>query len=359
MYILEEWGWEPFFSQQLASEVESEYEPARITGEYKGLYRISGPRGERWGEPSGRLWHQSAGGLGRPVVGDWTLVKAGNGEDRVMIHRVLERKNVLIRGIAERRGESSGEEQALASNLDQAFVVTSLNRDLNPRRLERYLTLLYGCRIRPVIILTKADLCSDPGEAVVRVNAVAPGVEVLVVSVLSNQGLDGLRAYLVPGMTSVLLGSSGVGKSTLLNHLLGREALAVGGIREDDQRGRHTTTSRQMFSLPGGGMVIDTPGLRAIGLTGGGDDLSGAFSDIDRLSEGCRYPDCRHQGEPGCAVRAALEEGTLDEARFQGYLKLQKELSFQQRSESGEARRKEKKRMKELSKRIRNHNKQR
>lgn len=361
MFSLEDWGWDPFFSQQSASETGAGYEPGRVTGENKGLYRLICSTGEYWGEPSGRLWHQSAGGSNRPTVGDWILVKARAGEDRVVIHRILERKNELIRlvGEAERRRDHSGDEQVLASNLDYALIVSSLNRDLNLRRLERYLALAYGCRVRPVILLTKADLCPDPGSAVARVTAATPGVEVLALSVLGNQGLSGLQPYLGPGRTSVLLGSSGVGKSTLLNHLLGVEVMATGEVRADDQRGRHTTTSRQLFHLPQGGMIIDTPGLRAIGLTGGEEDLAGVFSDIDRLSEYCRYQDCRHQGEPDCAVREALEAGTLDEGRYQGYLKLQKELAFQNRAGSGAGRRKEKQRQKEFSRMVRSHYKHR
>ena len=357
MYNLEEWGWEAFFAQQSLTEEAGDGQPGRIIGEYKGLFRLTCAEGECWGEPSGRLWYQSAEGSNRPVVGDWVMVKLRPGEDRVVIKRILERKNVLKRrvGSSDRRPGWSGGEQILAANLDQAFIMSSLNRDLNLRRLERYLTLVYGCLIRPVIILSKADLCPDPGEALARVSTAAPGVEVLVLSAKAHSGLDGLDPYLGPGRASVLLGSSGVGKSTLLNHLLGREILTTGDIRADDDRGRHTTTSRQLFRLPQGGLIIDTPGLRAIGLSGGDEGLAGAFEDIDRLSQHCRYQDCRHLAEPGCAVLAALADGSLNEGRYQSYLKLQKELAYQDRTENGPARRRQKQHEKELSRMIKKH----
>lgn len=243
-----------------------------------------------------------------------------------MIEAVLPRTNKLSRKAP---GETSGE-QVLAANLDVLLLVTSLNRDLNPRRIERFLAaaVLPGCR--PVLVLTKSDLCDSPGGVAAELRARLGGVPVHAVSALAGDGLDALAAYLGVGRTAAMLGSSGVGKSTLLNRLLGRERQAVRSVREDDDRGRHTTTHRELVPLPSGGLLIDSPGIRELRLWAEGADADAAFADISRLAAGCPFTDCTHTHEPGCAVRRAIAEGLLDEARYESYLKLRRELEYEE-----------------------------
>jgi ribosome biogenesis GTPase len=275
------------------------------------------------------------------------------GGDRAVIHRILARKTKFSRQAAGRR---TGE-QILAANLDCAFIVTSLNRDFNLRRIERYLTLTWESGARPIILLSKADLCPEPASFVVEVESVAPGVPVHAISALTGEGLDGILKYLSSGQTGVLLGSSGVGKSTLINRLSGGEKLRVAPIRESDGRGRHTTTSRQLILLPGAGMIIDTPGLRELQLWRSEGGLDHSFQDIRSLAAHCRYRDCRHQNEPGCAVLEALDEGILPAERLESYRKLQKELAHLSVREDVFLRQKQKRKWKQIHKALRNFNK--
>ncbi|HET9833143.1 MAG TPA: ribosome small subunit-dependent GTPase A [Vicinamibacterales bacterium] len=228
----------------------------------------------------------------------------------------------------------------LAANVDIAFIVSSLNRELSPARLARYVTLARNGGVTPVIVLTKADLCTDAHTAVTEIAAAMPGVPVHAISVWLAQGLEALTPYLPHGTTCVLLGSSGVGKSTIVNHLLGTAAQRVSPVRERDDRGRHTTTNRQVLRLPGGALLIDTPGLREIQPWSGDNDdgLEHAFADITSLATACRFTDCQHQSEPGCAVRAAVAEGALEAGRLASYAKLQRELAFLERKQDKRAR---------------------
>jgi ribosome biogenesis GTPase len=225
----------------------------------------------------------------------------------------------------------------VAANVDTALLVASLNADLNLRRLERYLAVTYESGARPVIVLTKADLTEDVDALVAEVEGVAFGVPVLAMSARTGQGLDALAAHLPPGETAVLLGSSGAGKSTLLNALAGAELMATGAIREDDARGRHTTTHRELVRLPSGALILDTPGMRELGLWDAGAGVSSTFEDIEELAADCRFADCRHDGEPGCAVRAAIAAGDLAEERLRAYEKLQAELAYEHRREDPRA----------------------
>jgi ribosome biogenesis GTPase / thiamine phosphate phosphatase len=259
----------------------------------------------------GRLVHESTD----VAVGDWV----GLGEG--LIRAVLPRRSAIVRSAAGRTSQA----QTLAANVDVAFVVTSLGPELEPRRIERYLVTIWESGAVPEIVLTKADRLEDPWPLVAEVEAVALGVPVHVVSALTGQGCDSLRARFGPGTTAVLLGSSGVGKSTLVNRFAGRELMAVTETRADDDEGRHTTSHRELIELPGGGMVIDTPGIRELQLWDG-DGIDEAFSEIDELAGACRFNDCTHASEPGCAVSAALASGELPRERYESWRKLQREL---------------------------------
>ena len=300
-------GWNP----ELAEQLEPGLEPGRVIAAHRAAFDVQTENDAVRTRLPGRLVHDNAD----VAVGDW--VGLGDG----LIRTVLPRRSAIVRSTAGRTSQA----QTLAANVDSAFVVTSLGPELEPRRIERYLVTIWESGAVPEIVLTKADRLEDPWPFVATVEAVALGVPVHVVSALTGQGCDALRARLAPGTTAVLLGSSGVGKSTLVNRFAGRELMAVKETRADDDEGRHTTTHRELFELPGGGMVIDTPGIRELQLwdSGGIDET---FSDIDELAAACHFNDCTHAGEPGCAVMAALASGELPHERYESWRKLQREL---------------------------------
>ena len=263
-----------------------------------------------------------------PAVGDWVLVDRTDGEHgNAIIHRVLTRQSCF-----ERKAAGTGaERQVVAANIDTVFICMSLNNDYNLRRAERYLAIAWESGALPVVVLTKADLCSDLKLKLSELAVVAIGVEIVVTSSMSEDGYNGIRKYLTKGKTVAFIGSSGVGKSTLINRLLGTEVLATREIRADD-KGRHATTHRQLLVLPEGGVVIDTPGMRELQLAGA--DLEKSFADIEELAAECYFRDCQHGSEPKCAVRQAIAEGRLATGRFENYLKLQRELVFEERKGS-------------------------
>ncbi|HEU4724967.1 MAG TPA: ribosome small subunit-dependent GTPase A [Candidatus Eisenbacteria bacterium] len=324
MTSLEMLGWNPFFESQLDPETDHARTPARVAEEQRGMYVLLA-HGREWrAEPAGRLRHEAeTEGALLPCVGDWVLatLPGARPEDGVArVERVLDRRSKFSRKEAGNRSA----EQVIAANVDTVFLVQSLNGNLNPRRLERYLTLLWESGAEPVVVLSKADLCVDRDAAVAEIEAVAQGAVVHAVSAVEAGGLAALDRYLTEGKTAALVGSSGVGKSTILNTLLGAERMRVREIRADD-RGKHTTTARHLVPLPQGGLLIDTPGMRTVLLLESEEGVSRAFGDVESVAAACRFRDCTHQSEPGCAVREAIEDGTLDAARFRSYLKLGRE----------------------------------
>jgi ribosome biogenesis GTPase / thiamine phosphate phosphatase len=316
-------GWNNFFENQIGGEEFLHLQWARVVEEQRRLYRLAGDV-DGWAEVSGRFRHEAAHPCDFPAVGDWV------GVDRGIIHHRLERRSAMSRAAAGR----AVTEQVVAANVDTVFLVTAFGHDLNPRRLERYLTMVWDGGAVPVILLNKADLADNAEAERGSISARLPMVDILVVSALDaadEHGLDCLAAYLRPAQTVALLGSSGVGKSTLINRLLGREALRVRAISETDGKGQHTTTSRQLVALPGGALLIDTPGMRELTPWADRAAVDASFGDIAELAAGCRFADCAHEAEPGCAVLEAVESGRLDADRLEHYRRLGREAAFEDR----------------------------
>lgn len=293
----------------------------RVSVQHRGAYDVLTVHGELRCDVPRRLVHEAATTADLPVVGDWVVVAPRPEDSSGTITAVLPRFTKFSRKTA----WQATEEQVLATNIDVALLVASMNEDLNLRRLERYLILAWESGARPVIVLTKADLHESPETAVTEVETIAGGVPVIPISSKTGVGLDDVRAQLAAGLTAVLLGSSGVGKSTLVNTLADEEILATQEIR-DDGKGRHTTTRRELILLPGGALVIDTPGIRELQLWVADEGIDEAFDDVTTLFASCKFSDCAHDREPGCAVHAALDDGTLSAERWESYLKLQAEL---------------------------------
>ncbi len=294
----------------------------RVTSEHRGWWSVAHELGTDLCRAAGSLRHAAAELQELPAAGDWVLLDAiGNEGVPPVVVGVLPRTSCFRRKAAGRDARA----QVVAANVDLALLVQSLNRDFNPRRLERYLALAWESGAEPVVVLTKADLAEDLAEAEAAVSAVAPGVRIVVCSVPDGVGIDDVRALLQPNRSAVLLGSSGAGKSTLANALLGEERFATGSIRDDDDRGRHTTTRRELVAVPGGGVLIDTPGMRELGLWDAAAGQAEVFDDIETIGQGCRFSDCAHGAEPGCAVRAAVEAGTLGADRLASWHRLRAE----------------------------------
>lgn len=292
----------------------------RVTAVHKERYEIEADGRTAYARLKGRVFYGEQEAV-YPTVGDNVSVIPNEQGDSV-ITGTLKRSSVFLRLDPSLSGRG---EQAVAANFSVVFIVSSLNHDLNPARLERYLTMAFSSGAKPVVLLTKADLCEDIEARRDEINTVAPAVEVVTISTLSGLGIERVRELMPAGSTAVFLGSSGVGKSTLVNALAGAEVMKTGGIREDDSRGRHTTTYRQLVRLPWGAYVIDTPGMRQLGMWDNTEGLNGAFPEVLRIAEGCRFADCAHEREPGCAVRRALESGELSPERWEAYLKLKNE----------------------------------
>ena len=322
----------------------SDFVVGRILSQEKGLYRIITEFGENLAEISGKFRYEAKNSSDYPAVGDFVMVDWNPTGGNAVIHHILPRKSCFTRKAAGQRRE-----QMVASNVDTLFLCMALNNDFNLRRLERYLTIGWDSGAIPVVVLTKSDLCTDLESKVSEVESVAFGVDVLVTSSVNVDGEMQIRPYIAEGKTVAFLGSSGVGKSTLINRLLGEDRLETQVLRNDD-KGRHTTTHRELILLPSGGMVIDTPGMRELGMWDSAEGVETTFADIEELANRCRFSDCTHTSEPGCAVLSALEDGSLDPSRWNSYLKIKTELEYAADSESYLERKEQK--FKEISKQL-------
>jgi ribosome biogenesis GTPase / thiamine phosphate phosphatase len=318
--LLAQLGWTPALEEQFALYAADGLEPARVAVEHRGAYVICTSRGERQAELSGRLRHGAAERGHLPAVGDWVAATA---TDPALVQAVLPRKTKFSRLAATDHGQTI--EQVVAANVDIVFLTAGLDGDLNVRRLERYLTLAWESGASPVVVLTKLDLCDDVEAALFEVDSVAVGVPVHAVSNVTGEGVEQLAPYLSEGRTVAALGSSGVGKSSLVNRLAGEELMAIGDLRADG-RGRHTTTNRQLLVLPGGGLFLDTPGMRELRLWESEEGLASTFDDVAAAAANCRFADCSHEREPDCGVQAALADGSLGRERYESWRKLQNEL---------------------------------
>jgi ribosome biogenesis GTPase len=322
--ILTTYGWTPDRERSFAAFAASGLVPGRVVGQNReslravtstGAAEVIVQRGfRRTAEETGEF----------PTVGDWLALEPTGDDNRYLLREILARSSAFVRG--ESFGGSQMRAQVLAANIDSVLIVAALSGDFNVRRIERYLTLAWASGAQPVIVLNKADLCPELEERLAEVYAICGDAPVHAVSATTGDGVPHLFRYLTPASTVVLLGSSGVGKSTLTNALLGHERQVVNAVREDDDRGRHTTTGRELFALPSGALLIDTPGLRSVGLWDAEGGVSSAFEDIEEIERRCRFPDCQHEREPGCAVRAALADGSLDPTRLASRQKLEREL---------------------------------
>jgi ribosome biogenesis GTPase len=343
-------GWDASLDAAFAPLASDGWEPARVVAEHRNAYVIATADGDRSAVLAGRLRHQTHARDELPAVGDWVAVAGAEDGGEASIRAVLPRRSAFRRKVA---GDVTAA-QVVAANVDVVLVATALDGDLNARRLERYLALAWESGATPLVALTKADLCEDRPGALSAVQAAAPGVDVVVLSATTGEGVDALEAYLRSGRTAVLLGSSGVGKSTLVNRLSGGDRLRTAPVREDG-RGRHTTTHRELVRLASGALLIDTPGMRELQLWSADAGLDAAFSDVEALAAGCRFRDCRHDSEPGCAVRAAAAAGSLDGERLAHWRKLRRELEYLDRKQADAAAAAERARSKVVHRALRAH----
>lgn len=355
MSNLHEYGWNTIHEDNWKTNIDdlkiAKCVPGRVTLEHKRMYRVITAEGEWLASCSGALEYKAEDRRDFPAVGDWVAVEKMPGEERGIIHAILPRTSLFSRKAA----GSTIVEQIIATNVDIVFLVMSMNKDFNARRLERYLVAAYDSGANPVVVLTKKDVCDNPTYYIEEAQHIAFGVEIFAVSSLTGEGIEQLTQLLQDGKTAALLGSSGVGKSSLVNAICGDETMVVQSIREDDDKGRHTTTHRELIKIPSGGVLIDTPGMREFQLWETNDSLDSGFKDVEALANICKFNDCQHNNEPGCAVQEALADGTLPEDRYANYVKLQKEIAFLERKTDRFAQAENRNKWKKITKSLRNH----
>lgn len=348
---LYQWGWNPEWNFAFEPFRAAGRFPARVLQVHRDSCVVASEQGEGTAVVTGKLRGAAESQVDYPAVGDWVAASQTDDRGLYVVHAIIPRKSSFSRktpGVVT-------DAQVIAANVDVLFLVTGLDRDFNLRRVERYLTLAWESGAKPVVVLSKADVCADVAVAIAEVETVAIGVDVVAISAIEGVGLDTLRAFVLQGRTIALVGSSGVGKSTLINALLGEEHFKTGSVRQDDGRGRHITSHRELVQLPGGGLIIDSPGMRELQLWAGDGALERSFEDIALLAAGCRFRDCSHADEPGCAVRDAVESGALDSHRLDAFFKLQRELHYLERKKDGRLQAHERAKWKQIHKEIRAH----
>ena len=321
---LENFGWNSFFANHCVNHQNGNLVPARVSFQGRGMYRLISESGELWAEIGGALRHDSLDSGDLPACGDWVLADHPRGRDRTVIRFVLPRRTSFSR----KQAGTTMDRQVIAANIDTVGLVSGLDSDFNPRRIERYLAIAFESGARPLIILNKADICLEVPDRVAEAMSLAHGVPVLAVSATAGRGVEDILNHIGPGQTAAFLGSSGVGKSSIVNRLLGRSAQEVRETDANTGRGLHTTSARQLFLLPSGGLIMDTPGMREIQVWAVDAGLDTAFEDIKALADRCRFRDCSHRCEPGCRVQAAVLQGELDARRLAGYFKIRDEAYY-------------------------------
>lgn len=346
-----ELGWTDFFEEAFRPHAEREWIAGRVMAQFRGGYAVLTESGEYLADVSGKFRHQAEGPADFPAVGDWVAFNPPAGSGRSVIHARLPRRTTFSRNIP---GEATVQ-QVLAANIDTVFIVEPLSSEPNVRRIERFLALAWESGARPAVVLTKVDLCGDPDAALAAARAVAGEAPVNAVCGLTGKGLRALRPHLKTGKTAVLLGASGAGKSTLINALCDEDIQYVIPVRDSDHKGRHTTTHRELFQVPEGGWIIDTPGLREVQLWDASAGVGEAFADIETLALTCRFTNCTHQAEPGCAVRTALTDGKLEATRFASFQKLREEAQKFVARHDVRVQANEKRRLKTITRALREH----